>query len=226
MEINVKKYLNDNIDLKYREFSLGLLPTDTNILGVRMPILRRLSKQIAVTDYKTYLQNACSDTHEEIMLQGMVIGNIDVSFDELTNYIENFIPKINNWSICDSFVASLRLTKKYKSDMFEYIKKYINSSEYSIRFMLVMFIWYYADLEYLNEIFSIIDKIESDKYYVKMAIAWLLSSLFIKYEDYTLDYLKKTKIDNFTYNKTIQKIIESKQINEEKKEHLKKMKRV
>lgn len=224
MKQDIKKYLNDNIDLKYRHFQLGLLPKNTNILGVRMPILRKLAKKVSLGDYKPYLKDTLN-TYEEIMLQGMVIGNLDVSFDELVSYIDDFVPKIDNWAICDSFVASLKLTNKYKPNMFNYIKKYIGSSEFGIRFMLVMFIWYYIDIEYLNSIFSIIDEVKSDKYYVKMAIAWLISSFYIKYEEDTFTYLKITKIDDFTYNKSIQKIIESKQVSSEKKEILKSMKR-
>lgn len=225
MKNDIKKYLNDNIDLKYRNFQLGLLPKDTNILGVRMPILRKLAKKISLGDYKSYLKDSSINTYEEIMLQGMAIGNLDISFDELVNYIDDFVPKIDNWAICDSFVASLKLTKRYKSDMFNYIKKYIDSSEFGIRFMLVMLIWYYIDIEYLNSIFSIIDEVKSDKYYVKMAISWLISIMYIKYEKETLDYLKTTKIDDFTYNKSIQKIIESKQVSDIKKESLANMKR-
>lgn len=225
MKNDIKKYLNDNIDLKYRNFQLGLLPKDTNILGVRMPILRKLAKKVSLGDYKSYLKDSSINTYEEIMLQGMVIGNLDISFDELVSYIDGFVPKINNWAICDSFVASLKLTKRYKSDMFNYIKKYIDSSEFGIRFMLVMLIWYYIDIEYLSSIFSIIDEIKSDKYYVKMAISWLISSFYIKYENETLEYLKTTKIDDFTYNKSIQKIVESKQVSNRKKEILSSMKR-
>ena len=55
-----------------------------------------------------------------------------------------------------------------------------------------------------------------------MAIAWLLSFSFIKYPDYTLSNMKQLDLDKWTYNKTIQKIIESKRVNDDIKEQLKK----
>lgn len=110
--------------------------------------------------------------------------------------------------------------------MFKYLKKYILFDEYSVRFILVMFIWYYIDLEYLDEIFNIIDNIKNDKYYVRMAIAWLISICYVKYEDITMKYLKNTKLDDFTYNKSIQKIIESNQVSSYKKNEIKNMKRL
>lgn len=221
----IKKYLYENIDLKYKEFSKSLLPSDTNILGVRLPLLRKLAKEISLGDYSWYLENASDDTFEEIMLQGMVIGNLKTSFEVITNYIDKFIPKINNWSVCDSFVSSLKITKKYKKEMFEYIRKYSFSSEYGTRFMLVMFTNYYVDIDYLPSIFNIINSFEIKDYYVKMAVAWLLSICYINYEELTIKYLKKCKLDAFTYNKALQKITESKRVSLDKKKEISNMKR-
>ena len=221
----IKKYLYENIDLKYKEFSKSLLPSDTKVLGVRLPLLRKLAKEISLVDYSWYLENASDDTFEEIMLQGMVIGNLKTSFEVITNYIDKFIPKINNWSVCDSFVSSLKITKKYKKEMFEYIRKYSFSSEYGTRFMLVMFTNYYVDIDYLPSIFNIINSFEIKDYYVKMAVAWLLSICYINYEELTIKYLKKCKLDDFTYNKALQKITESKRVSLDKKKEISNMKR-
>ena len=55
-----------------------------------------------------------------------------------------------------------------------------------------------------------------------MAIAWLLSISFIKYPDYTLSNMDNLNLDKWTYNKAIQKIIESKRVSEEVKKELRK----
>jgi len=71
----------------------------------------------------------------------------------------------------------------------------------------------------------LIDKIEVDKYYVNMAAAWLLAEMYIKYPNETLEYLKRSKVNNFTFNKTISKICDSYRVSKEEKERLKKMRR-
>ena len=128
--------------------------------------------------------------------------------------------------MCDAFCASLKIVNTDKDYFFKYLLKFKNSKkEFELRFMLVMFLDYYIDKKYINKIFKIIDNIKSSDYYAQMAIAWCLSMCYIKYEDITLDFLKKCNLDDCTYNKTIQKIIESRQIEPSIKEKLKKMKR-
>lgn len=94
-----------------------------------------------------------------------------------------------------------------------------------MRFAIVMFLNYYIDKEYLNDIFYIIDNVNNNDYYVKMAIAWFISITYIKEKNITLEYLKFSKIDNWTFNKSIQKIIESYRVSDKEKSSLKKLKK-
>ena len=57
-----------------------------------------------------------------------------------------------------------------------------------------------------------------------MAIAWLLSYCYIYNNERTLLYLKDNNLDKFTYNKAIQKVIESTRIERDEKEQIKKLK--
>ena len=51
-----------------------------------------------------------------------------------------------------------------------------------------------------------------------MAQAWLISIMFIKFREKTLDYLKENTLDNWIQNKTIQKIRESIRVSKEDKD--------
>ena len=159
----------------------------------------------------------------------MIIGfikNKEKNINKISKYIEYFIPSIKNWAICDVFCAGLKITKKYPKEMWNFINKYLKSNEeFEIRFGIVMLLDYYIKEEYMDKIFDITDSIKHQGYYVKMAVAWLLSICYIKYPDKTLEYLKHTNIDDFTYNKALQKIIESYRVTEENKEIIRKMKR-
>ena len=92
---------------EYRAFSARLLPPGTPLLGVRLPVIRRLARTQAAGDWRAYLAVARDDSFEERMAQGMTLGMARASLAEKTPYILWFLPKIDNWSLCDSFCASL-----------------------------------------------------------------------------------------------------------------------
>lgn len=227
MKQKIKEELKSLQDKKYKEFHSKLCPGTNNIIGIRIPVLREYAKTLLKEkDFKTLINNIDDEYYEEIMLQGMLIGLVKKDFNEIKPYIENFIPKINNWAICDTFCAGLKITKKYKEEMWNLINKYVTSDkEFYIRFAVVMILDYYIEEEYIEADFKIFNNIKSDKYYVQMAVAWAISICFIKYYEKTIEYIKTANLDEFTYNKAIQKAIESYRITKEQKDILKKMKK-
>ncbi len=228
MKNQIKTKLFNLSDQKYKEFHSGLCPGVNNIIGVRVPILRNYAKELL----KSYtigelLKEIDEEYYEEIMLKGMLIGlSSTEDIDVILKYIREFIPKIDNWAICDVFCAGLKITKKHKNEMWKLIQDYLKSDkEFEIRFGIVMILDYYIEQEYLQRNFEIFDKIQSKDYYVQMAIAWAVSICLIKYYDETMRYLKICKLDNFTFNKSLQKAIESYRIDSKQKQILRKMKR-
>ena len=104
--MNVKAQLLELAEPNYQQFTARLLPDISNILGVRLPVLRKIAKQIAKENWREFLRQNDEVYFEEIMLKGMVIGYIkDASVHEIMKFTETFVPKINNWSVCDSFCA-------------------------------------------------------------------------------------------------------------------------
>ena len=227
MKLEIEKELLNMQDKKYKEFQKGICPGVEEIIGIRIPILRSYAKELLKKyDFKQLMESIPNNYYEEIMLQGMLIGQAKLDFNEIIKYIKDFIPKINNWAVCDTFCTSLKITKKYKEKMWDFIQKYIKSDkEFHIRFGIVLILNYYIDEDYLYKNFKIFDSIKSDKYYVQMAVAWAISFCLIKFYDKTIEYLKNSKIDKFTYNKSIQKAIESYRITKEQKEFLRTLKK-
>ena len=213
-------------DLKYKEFHGSLCPDMDNVIGVRIPKLREYAKEL-------YKSNNLKDIkiedkyYEELVIQGMLIGfQTKAPIKEVIKQVEEFIPKINSWAVCDTFCAGLKITKKYQTEMFKVIKEYLKSTqEYQVRFAIVMLLNYYINDQYIDQVLQILDNVKLDKYYVQMANAWAISICLIKYYNKTLDFLNTTKIDDFTYNKGIQKAIESYRITNEQKEYLRTLKR-
>lgn len=227
MKQEIKQKLLELADEKYKEFHSGLCPGTENIIGVRVPVLRNYAKELAKQQKIEELLPQIDDQYyEEIMLQGMLIGLEKEEITNIQKQIENFVPKINNWAICDVFCAGLKITKKYPKEMWTFLQKYVVSEkEFEIRFAMVMILDFYIGEAYLKEIFKIWDHISSKAYYVQMAIAWGISICLIKFYEETIVYLKKANLDKFTYNKALQKAIESYRITEEQKQELRKMKK-
>ena len=226
--MNIEKSLYSLQDKKYQEFQKGLCPGVVNIIGVRIPELRKLAKEL-LKNYssKELLENINDNYYEELMLQGMVIGGAKEDINTILKYVKEFVPKIDNWAVCDTFCTSLKITKKYKKEMWKFIQEYLKSDkEFELRFAIVMILGYFIDEEYLEKDFKIFNNIKSDKYYVKMALAWAISICVIKYYDRTVKYLEKEAIlDDFTYNKSIQKARESYRLSKEQKDFLNTLKK-
>ncbi|MBS5857820.1 MAG: DNA alkylation repair protein [Clostridia bacterium] len=224
----VKEKLHKLSDEKYKKFHTGLCPGVDNILGIRVPILRNYAKELKKEyNLEDLIQNIDEQYYEEIMLKGMIIGlENKKDFDTIKGYIKNFVPKIDNWAICDTFCAGLKITKKYEKEMWEFIKIYLKSkNEFEVRFAIVMILDYYIKEEYIKQDFKIFENTKSDKYYIQMAVAWAISICFIKFYNETKEFMKNSSIEKFTYNKAIQKAIESYRITEEQKEELRKLKK-
>ena len=213
-------------DEKFKTFHSRLCPNTDNIIGVRLPLLRQLAKEIAKGDWRNFLSNSKEEYYEEILINGLVIAYAKCDVEERLNYIESFVPKIDNWAICDSFCNTLKFVNKNKEIMWEFIQSYLKSyNELEIRFAVVIILNQYITEDYIDLVLKTLDNIKHDGYYVKMAIAWAISMCFVKFEEKTMAYLKDNSLDDFTYNKSLQKICESLRIDKNTKELIKSMKR-
>jgi len=215
-------------DKKYQQFHRSLCPGTNNIIGVRIPVLRAYAKKLSKQEkFKEYISFNETVYYEEIMLQGMLIGFIkNADITELLPIIKNFILKIDNWAVCDIFCSGLKTVNKNKETVWKFIRKYLKSKkEFELRFAIVMMLDYFIDEKYIKDVLNIFDTVKHDGYYVKMAVAWAISAAFVKFPQITMTYLKKSNLDIWTYNKTLQKITESLRVSPKTKEIIKKMKR-
>lgn len=224
----IRKRLESMAEAKYKEFSQSLIPGSRTILGVRIPALRTLARELAKGDWKNYLDNAVDDTFEEVNLQGFVIGYAKSDYEILLPYIKRYVAKINDWSLCDGFCATLKITKKYKPEFKELLKEYARKdTEFDQRFVAIMLMNYYLDDGDIDETLAMLDALKHDSYYRKMGVAWAVATAMAKQREKTLEYMQpgNNTLDDWTYNKSIQKMIESYRISDEDKVMLRAMKR-
>ena len=191
-------------DLEYKNFNSKLV-LKNNLIGIRVPILKKIAKELAKGNYKEFISIMNHNYHEEVLIHGLILGYIK----DPMNYFDDYIKYMNDWQSCDITISNMKYFK-YNQDI-NYIKKYLYH-----RVGYVILLTYYIKDEYIDELYNIVDNYNSDSYYVKMAVAWLLSYLIIYDKNRAVKYLKKSKLDDFTYNKGIQKAIESKKIKDKK----------
>ena len=222
------KYLYSLQDIKYRDFSKSLMPSknEYELIGIRIPILKKMAKAISKEEYTSFIKINKHSTFEEILLHGLTIGYIKEDIDTIIKLSKEYIPYISNWALCDSYVSNLNIMSKYPKKCLNLVKWCLNhKKEYYKRTGYVLLLNYMINEEYIEEIFKLCNNNDSDCYYVKMAIAWLISEIYPKYPDKTIEYLKTNKLDKWTHNKSIQKIRESNRVSKEEKELLNSYKR-
>lgn len=225
--MDIKAKLLEKAETDYKNFSASLIPNIDNVIGVRLPDLRKIAKEIYKNeDWKDFVNQPKCTFMEEVMLQGMVIGIIRTKPEKILEYVKNFVPKIDNWAVCDSFCNSLKFTNQNKELVWEFIQPYFKSDkEYDLRFGYVMLLSHFIEEKYIDKILDLIDNFKDERYYSKMSVAWALSICYIKFPQKTHEYLKKSHLDNWTFNKSIQKICESYRVEKDVKTMLKYMKR-
>ena len=135
-----------------------------------------------------------------------------------------FLPRIDNWSVCDSFCSTLKIVGRHRAQLWPFVTGCLRSGEeYTARFGAVMLLDYYVDREYLGEALAELEQVDQDSYYVKMAVAWALSMFYLEFPKETGAFLADCRLDDFTYHKALQKICESRRADREMKERVRTM---
>lgn len=222
--MTLREQLSQMADPGYRNFIMPLMPGVSDVVGVRLPQLRRLAREIARGDWRTYLGEENGGCFEERMLRGMVIGCLRCSSAEKLEHVARFVPQIDNWAVCDSFCWTLR--RNEREPMWRFIQPYFHSpAEYDVRFAAVMALRNFIDGEHLEALLATFDGIRHEGYYARMAVAWAVSVAFVKFPDRTLEWLRGCLLDDWTCNKSIQKIVESLRVDDQAKRTVRAMKR-
>ncbi len=236
MRENIRIQLQKMSDTEYQKFSSSLIPGsgEGTMLGVRLPALRDYAKELSKGDWRLELAETEDIFFEETMLRGMILGYACKDIDELLRYLEDFIPRVRNWSVCDSVCNGLKLAEKYPEKVWAFLQSYLYSKEeFPTRFGLIMLLSHFIKLgegrknqrrrivtlddlqgaeeksPYLEPILTVLDREFTEGYYAQMAAAWLLAELFVVYPVRTARALKELGLDDFTRKKAVQKIRES-----------------
>ena len=226
-ETEIRNKLFSLSDDSYKNFNLKIVHAekDVNMIGVRLPLIKELSKEIIksgqFSDYFTFRHKY----YEEIMLHGLLLSAIKNKEDFLYQ-TELFLPMINNWAVCDSTVASLKNIRFFKTEYKQKCMEWLRSEhEFTVRFAIVSFIDYFLDKDYDKTVSMDLSEIESEKYYINIAVAWYFATALAKQPKDVLPYFENNRIKSkWIHNKAIQKATESFRISPEQKIYIKGLK--
>lgn len=209
---------------KYADFQAKLIPTvpRETVLGVRLPALRRLAKEIGGDEARAFLSELPHKTLEENLLHAILVGR-ERDFAAVIAELDAFLPFADNWAVTD--ILRPAIFSKRPAEALPHIEKWLGSPLPYVRRAAVGFLMaYYLDENFSPAILNLPAKIPQAEYYVGMEVAWFYATALAKRWDETLPYLTERRLPAWTHNKTIQKATESYRVTPERKSFLKTLK--
>ena len=236
------------------------------IIGVRVPTMRKIAKEFVgsavkesakgsarttrsaagsvtdstvaksvPTDVASFLDKLPHKYFEENQVHLFAVERIK-EFDECLHRIEQFLPYIDNWAVCDgkSPKALLKDEARFYAKICEWLK---STKPYTVRFGVNMLMNFFLDERFSKEHLKLVAAIDenlfddngraecpTDRYYVQMVIAWYMATALAKQWDAAFPYIKGRKLSPWIHAKSIQKACESYRITQEQKEILRGLK--
>lgn len=184
-----------NKDLEYKKFNERIIPTKYEIVGIRVPILKKYIKSIKKyirTDRKYY---------EDFLIE---IYSLNYTEDiKKTEILEELLEYFDNWALVDFTISNLKF--KNLDILKRFLDKIKNSKkEFIIRYYIGNLMKYYLDSS-----FDIVKTYENTKfYYVDMMVAWYYQNYYFKVDKEKINkHLEE--INNNIKKYTIRKIKDS-----------------
>lgn len=212
-------------DGKYRAFQCRLMPTvpPDAVLGVRMPALRRVAKELAGSPQAdAFLQVLPHRYYDENNLHGLLLAQ-SKDYGQTVQALEAFLPYVDNWATCD--LLRPRAFLSHPPALPEQCRRWLDSGAvYTVRFAMGTLLNLYLDDFFRPEYLQWVSAVQSEEYYVNMMIAWYFATALAKQYAAALPYLQNHVLPRWVHNKTIQKAVESRRIPEDRKTYLRTLK--
>lgn len=212
----------DNIDIKRSEYTDSLVPNSGICLGLKIDDVRQYAKKNLnlfheIIDYPDNIYYEI-----DLLKIQVVLLNKELELKDKIALIDSISYTIKNWSICDTLGIGIKVKKSDMRFLFDYALSLITSEkEFRCRLGVIILQSKFVSEEYLDEIFAVIPKIELGKYYIDMAVAWLIQTAYVKMPEKTFEFLNEIQLTEFVVNKTVSKISDSKRVSRSDKNKIK-----
>ena len=201
----------------YAEFNKRIVNTKMSVIGVRVPDLRRLARELAsdmsAADISELLtvQNGYFDY---VLLCGLLITHARLDDQTAIDLTKQYLPRVDSWAHIDVFVDKKRrfAGESWWNFALECLR---SEAELTVRYSVVSLMTNFLDEAHINQVFAALRDITHDGYYVKMALAWLYATAAVNFFELTLAELENGHVDAWTRNKAYQKMRESRRFTPE-----------
>lgn len=214
--------LSELSDPTYRDFHAGLIPniSPETILGVRVPALRKLARELrGSAEAQEFMAALPHEYYDENCLHGLLINDIK-DFGATVSALDAFLPYVDNWAVCD--LISPRSFKSRPPELAAHVRRWLESSHsYTVRFGIGVLMSFYLDEDFEPAQLEAVAERCCEEYYVNMMVAWYFATALAKQPEAALPYIENRRLSRWTHNKAIQKSIESRRIPDETKAYLK-----
>jgi len=221
VETEIQRRLSALRDTGYRDFHAKLIPNvaPERIVGVRVPALRKLAKELAgSSEAEAFLRVLPHRWYEEDNLHGLLLC-ASRDYEGTVAELARFLPYVDNWATCD--LLSPKAFQKRPPELPPLLLDWARSEQvYTCRFALGRLMALYLDDPFLPEGLELAAELRSEEYYVNMMRAWYFATALAKQFDAAFPYLVERRMDRWTHNKTIQKAVESDRIPPLRKDEL------
>ena len=212
----------------YAAFNKRIVNTKMPVIGVRVPDLRRLARELAldmnVTDISKLL-TAKNESFDYVLLFGLLITHAQLDDQTTIDLAKQYLPCVDSWAHIDTFVEKKR---RFAGEVWwDFALECLqNEAEFTVRYGVISLMTNFLDESHINQVFAALRNVRHDGYYVKMALAWLYATAAVHFFELTLAELENEHINAWTRNKSYQKMRESRRFTPEEQEIILKNKQV
>jgi len=225
MSVDIINELFSMQDIVYRDFQRKTIPgiDPETIIGVRTPQLRAMAKAMSGTqEAEAFLSSLPHDTFEENQLHAFLINEIR-AFEPCLAAVDSFLPHVDNWATCDQ-LSPKALGKDLLRLKEAALGWLASDGTYTIRFGInTLMRWFLAEGFELDQL-ERVAALRSQEYYVRMGAAWYFAEAMVDHPEAVIACLKERRLPEWTHNKAIQKMTESRRIPPEMKAYLRTLK--
>lgn len=205
--------LSECAEPSYASFSQKLQVSDRAILGVRTPHLTKLARLLAKTEGEQALMDFYgyeAPSYEEVIVIYKLFGLLRLNSEEALSHLIRLLPYNESWATNDTLASSLNHLSKNPDLLYPFLLALLKSPQpYEQRLGIVSLMLHFLEAPTLDEVLEAWSKVESDHYYVIMALGWGYASAYCKNREKTLEYLQRGRLQESIRRKAIQKCIES-----------------
>ena len=201
----------------YATFSQRIVNTKMPVIGVRVPDLRRLARELApnmsAADISKLLTTQ-NKSFDYVLLCGLLITHARLDDQTAINLAKQYLPRVDSWAHIDIFVEKKR---RFAGEVWrDFALECLQSeAEFTVRYGVVSLMTNFLDEAHIDQVFAALRNVRHDGYYVKMALAWLYATAAVHFFELTLAELENEHIDAWTRNKAYQKMRESRRFTPE-----------